>query len=65
MASRKYKFTPIMIFPIFLELVALAAIGCGAGIELATRADIGYMLITGGSAVGLIGAIIWGKFMKR
>ncbi len=52
------------ILPITLELIGITAIGSGTGIELASKADIGYVVITVGSLFVAIGAIIWGKFIK-
>ena len=52
------------LFPIILELIGIIAISSGIGIEIATMADIGYVLITAGSVFIATGAIIWGKFMK-
>ena len=35
--------------PIALELVGIAAIGVGIGVELATHADVGWTIVTTGS----------------
>lgn len=53
------------LLPVTLELFGIATIGCGIGIELMMRAPIGSVVITGGSCIVAIGAIIWGKFMRR
>lgn len=53
-----------LILPLLLELVALAAVGCGIGVEIVYEAHYGFVLISGGSAVGMMGAIIWGKFLR-
>ena len=52
------------ILPILIELTGIAAIGSGIGIELATHADIGWVVVTSGSCLVAIGGIIWGKFMN-
>jgi len=52
------------IMPILIELTGIAAIGVGVGIELATNADIGWVVVTIGSCVVAIGGVIWGKFMN-
>jgi len=52
------------LIPITLELFGIAVVGGGMGVELALHADLGYMLITGGSLVVCIGGIIWGKFVR-
>lgn len=53
------------LFPITLELVGIAAIGVGVGIELMMREAIGGVIITSGSCLIAIGGVIWGKFMRR
>ena len=50
--------------PILIELVGIAAIGAGIGIELATHADIGWVIVTVGSYLVAIGGVIWGKFIN-
>ena len=52
------------ILPILIELTGIAAIGSGIGIELATHADIGWVVVTSGSCMVAIGGVIWGKFMN-
>ena len=51
--------------PIALELVGIAAIGVGIGVELATHADIGWAIVTTGSCLVAVGGVIWGKFMRQ
>ncbi len=51
------------IFPIALELVGVAIIGVGIGVEMVTHADIGHLVITAGSLLVAIGGVIWGKFI--
>jgi len=53
------------LIPITIELVGVAAIGTGIGVELATHADIGWAIVTTGSCLGPIGGVIWGKFMRK
>jgi hypothetical protein len=52
------------ILPVTVELIGIVAISSGIGIELASKAEIGYVIITIGSLLVAAGAIIWGKFMK-
>ncbi len=52
------------LIPITLELVGIAAIGSGIGIELGMGADIGYVCITIGSGLIATGGSIWGKFIR-
>ncbi len=51
--------------PITLELVGVASIGVGIGVELATHADAGWAVVTTGSCLVAIGGVIWGKFARR
>ena len=52
------------LLPIALEVIGIAAIGVGIGVELATRANIGWAIVTIGSCLVAIGGLIWGKFMR-
>ena len=53
-----------MIIPITIELIGIAGIGVGVGIELATHADLGWAVVTGSSCLVAIGGVIWGQFMR-
>ena len=53
------------ILPVTLEVIGVAAIGVGIGVELATGADTGWVIVTTGSCLVAIGGVIWGKFMRR
>lgn len=53
------------LLPITLELLGIAAIGCGIGVELMMREAIGAVIITAGSCLVAIGSVIWGKFVRR
>ena len=55
----------LAMLPIILELFGIAVIGSGIGIEIALKADIGYLMITSGSCIVAIGGVLWGKFMRR
>lgn len=50
---------------VILEVIGVAAIGAGIGVELATGADTGWVIVTTGSCLVAIGGVIWGKFMRR
>lgn len=50
--------------PIALELVGIAVIGAGIGVELVTGADTGLVVITVGSCLVASGGVIWGKFVR-
>ena len=54
-----------MLAAIIVELVGIATIGAGIGIEISMHADLGYMLITGGSLVLAGGSLLWAKIMRR
>jgi hypothetical protein len=51
--------------PIAIELVGIATIGVGIGVELATHADIGWAVVTTGSCLVAVGGVIWGKFTRK
>jgi hypothetical protein len=53
------------ILSVTLEVIGVAAIGVGIGVELATGADTGWVMVTTGSCLVAIGGVIWGKFMHR
>jgi uncharacterized membrane protein YfcA len=53
------------LLPISLEVAGIAAIGVGIGVELASHADIGWVVVTTGSCLVAIGSVIWGKFMRE
>jgi len=52
------------LLPVTLEIVGIAAIGVGIGVELAAHASIGWAMVTTGSCLVAIGSVIWGKFMR-
>ena len=53
------------LLPLILEIVGVAAIGVGIGVELATHADIGWAIVTTGSCLVAIDVVILGKFLCR
>ena len=53
------------LLPISIEIVGIAVIGVGIGIELAAHANIGWVVVTTGSCLVAIGGVIWGKFMRE
>ena len=50
---------------IAIELVGIAAIGAGIGVEIVTHADVGWTIVTIGSCLVAIGGVIWGKFIRQ
>lgn len=51
--------------PIALELLGIAVVGFGIGIEVAMHAEVGFILITTGSCLVACGGVLWGKFIRR
>lgn len=51
------------LLPIVLELMGIAAIGTGIGVEIATHAETGWVLVTTGSLLVAAGGVIYGKFV--
>ena len=54
-----------LLWALAVELAGLITTGAGIGIEVAARAELGYVLITGGSCLIAAGGVIFAKFMKR
>ena len=54
----------LFILAVGIELVGIGLVGSGIGFEMATGADLGYVLITGGSILVAAGGVIFGKFVK-
>lgn len=55
----------LLLVPVIMELAGILGIGAGIGIELITKASIGHLVITLSSAIVAVGAITWGKFLRR
>lgn len=50
--------------------IALETLGCcvvmgGIAVEVATRAEIGHIMITSGAVVTVIGALLFAKIFRR
>ncbi len=54
----------LKLIPVIVEIIGVASIGTGIGVELATHADLGWAIVTTGSCLVAIGGVIWGKFIK-
>ena len=54
----------VNLIPVIIEVIGVAAVGAGIGVEMATCADIGYVIVTTGSCLVAIGGVVWGKFMR-
>jgi hypothetical protein len=50
---------------VILELIGIITVSSGIGIELASGAEIGYIVITVGSLLVATGGFIWAKLLKR
>lgn len=55
----------LKLLPVIVEVIGVATIGIGIGVELATGADIGWAVVTSGSCLVAIGGVIWGKFIQK
>ena len=49
---------------ILIELIGIAAIATGIGMELACGGQIYLVIITVGSCLVATGGVIWGKFLR-
>ena len=49
---------------IVIELIGIATIGTGIGLELALGGEIYLVVITVGSCLVAVGGVIWGKFIR-
>ncbi len=50
---------------IALETIGVVAIIAGIAVESVMKAEIGFIIITGGSVVIAAGALLWAKLIKR
>lgn len=50
---------------IALESVGICAIIIGVVVEFITKADIGFIVITGGSAIIAAGGLLWAKLIRK
>ena len=50
---------------VIVEIVGIAIAGIGVGVEVATGAGLGYLLITGGSALVAAGGLLFAKVVRR
>ena len=52
-----------LLIPLTIELIGIAVIGCGIGLELSVGGDVFLVVTTIGSCLVATGGVIWGKFM--
>ena len=50
---------------IIIEVLGIATIGTGIGLELVQGGSVYLVMITVGSLLVASGGIIWGKFLRR
>ncbi len=51
-------------FPIAVELAGIFILIIGIATEIATGADIGYIIMSLGSTVIAVGSLVWAKIFK-
>jgi len=49
---------------VLLEVVGISVVSAGIGVEIATHAHMGFLIITTGSLVVATGATIYAKFIR-
>jgi hypothetical protein len=55
----------LFIISVIVEVVGIAALGLGIGVELTLGADLGYILISVGALVVAGGGLLFAKFVRR
>lgn len=50
---------------VIAEILGIMVVAIGVGIEVAYRADIGYILITSGAVVVAAGGLLFAKVVRR
>ena len=54
----------LFISSVVTEIAGIALVGFGIGIEVAFGADLGFVLITGGSLAVAAGGLLFAKFVR-
>ena len=54
----------MLLAAILIELLGIAAIGVGIGMEMAHGGELYLVVITGGSCLVALGGVLFGKFFK-
>jgi len=52
------------LIPIVIELLGIATVGIGIGLEISLGGSLYLIMITSGSCLVAAGGVIWGKFMR-
>lgn len=55
----------LFMISVIIEVVGIAALGCGIGVELTLGADLGYILISIGALIVAGGGLLFAKFVRR
>lgn len=55
----------LFIVSVVVEVVGIAAVGLGVGVELTLGADLGYILITMGALIVAGGGLLFAKFVRK
>ena len=50
---------------VMIEMIGIAAIGVGIGVEIAYGADWGYIILTVGSVMVAGGGILYAKLLRK
>ena len=50
---------------VIVELIGIAVVGAGIGLELATRADLYHVFLTSGALIVSAGGVYFAKTVKR
>ena len=50
---------------VIIELIGIIVVSVGIGIELAMRADFGFLIITGGGLLVAAGGALYAKFLRH
>jgi hypothetical protein len=55
----------MLLLAILIELLGIATVSVGIGLELAQGESAYLVMITAGSLLVATGGVIWGKFLRR
>ena len=55
----------LFLVSVVTEIVGIMAVALGIGIEIAYRADLGYILITSGAVAIAAGGLLFAKVVRR
>ena len=55
----------LFLVSVVTEILGIMVVALGVGIEIAYRAHIGYILITGGAVITAAGGLLFAKVVRR